>query len=54
MNDAWTDRDQTDEQILVYDVSDEALEAATANGNVTLLNGSYCFTCVASGRTGTR
>ena len=53
MNDANTDRDQTDEQILIYEVSDEALEAATANGNPTLLNGSYCFTCAGSGRTGT-
>ncbi|MGA8496942.1 MAG: hypothetical protein WB764_15765 [Xanthobacteraceae bacterium] len=53
MNDVNTDRDQIDEQILVYDVSDEALEAATANGNATLLNGSYCFTCAVSGRAGT-
>lgn len=50
MNDASTDRDQIDEQILVYDVSDEALEAATTNGNPTLLNGSYCFTCAGSAK----
>jgi hypothetical protein len=39
---------QTDEEILTYDVSDEALEAAgaaTAGGAVTLIQGSYCFTC---------
>ena len=40
---------QTDEEFLTYDVSDEALEAAgaaTAGGAVTLMVGSYCFTCV--------
>jgi hypothetical protein len=39
---------QTDEDILTYDVSDDALEAAgaaTAAGAVTLIQGSYCFTC---------
>jgi len=39
---------QTDEEILTYDVSDEALEAAgaaMAGGAVTLIQGSYCFTC---------
>ena len=39
---------QTDEEILTYDVSDEALEAAGfAMGGeaVTLIQGSYCFTC---------
>jgi hypothetical protein len=39
---------QTDEKILTYDVSDEALEAAgtaMAGGAVTLIQGSYCFTC---------
>jgi hypothetical protein len=40
---------QTDEEILTSRVSDEALEAAgaaTAGGAVTLMVGSYCFTCV--------
>jgi hypothetical protein len=40
---------QTDEEILISQVSDEALEAAgatTADGAVTLIQGSYCFTCV--------
>jgi hypothetical protein len=39
---------QTDEDILTNQVSDEALEAAgaaTAGGAVTLIQGSYCFTC---------
>jgi hypothetical protein len=39
---------QTDEDIPTYEVSDEALEAAgtaTAGGAVTLIQGSYCFTC---------
>ena len=39
---------QTDEEIPNYEVSDEALEAAgaaTAGGAVTLIQGSYCFTC---------
>ena len=39
----------TDEDILTYEVSDEALEAAGAampGGAVTLIQGSYCFTCV--------
>ena len=39
---------QTDEEILTYEVSDEALEtagAAIAGGAVTLIQGSYCFTC---------
>jgi hypothetical protein len=40
--------EQTDEEILTNQVSDEALEAAgTAmpGGAVTLIQGSYCFTC---------
>ena len=40
---------QTDEEILTYEVSDEALEAAgaaMAGGALTLMQGSYCFTCV--------
>ena len=39
---------QTDEEIPTYDVSDEALEAAGAampGGAMTLIQGSYCFTC---------
>jgi hypothetical protein len=39
---------QTDEEILTYDVSDDALEAAgaaMAGEAVTLIQGSYCFTC---------
>jgi hypothetical protein len=39
---------QIDEDILTYEVSDDALEAAgaaTAGGAVTLIQGSYCFTC---------
>jgi hypothetical protein len=40
---------QTDKEILTCEVSDEALEAAgavMAGGAVTLVQGSYCFTCV--------
>ena len=40
--------EQTDEEILTDQVSDEALEAAgaaMADGAVTLIQGSYCFTC---------
>ena len=40
--------EQTDEEILTDQVSDEALEAAGAampGGVVTLMQGSYCFTC---------
>jgi hypothetical protein len=39
---------QTDEDIQTYEVSDEVLEAAgaaMADGAVTLIQGSYCFTC---------
>jgi hypothetical protein len=39
---------QTDEEIPTYEVSDDALEAAgaaMAGGAVTLIQGSYCFTC---------
>jgi hypothetical protein len=41
--------EQTDEEILTNQVSDEALEAAgaaMAGGAVTLMQASYCFTCV--------
>ena len=40
--------EQTDEEILTNQVSDDALEtagAAMAGGAVTLILGSYCFTC---------
>jgi hypothetical protein len=38
---------QTDEEPLTYEVSDEALEAAGATlAGVTLMQASYCFTCV--------
>jgi len=39
----------TDEDVFDCDVSDEALEAASglrAGEITTLMNGSYCFTCV--------
>ena len=47
------DADGTDEDVLTYEVSDEALEAAsgTQAGGVTLMVGSYCFTCVLQGET---
>jgi hypothetical protein len=39
---------QTDDAALTYEISDEALEAAggTLAGGVTLMQASYCFTCV--------
>jgi hypothetical protein len=40
--------EQTDEKILTDQVSDDALEAAGGampGGAVTLIQGSYCFTC---------
>ncbi|HLN39724.1 MAG TPA: hypothetical protein VK337_18245 [Xanthobacteraceae bacterium] len=40
---------QADEDVFDRDVSDEALEAASglrAGEITTLMNGSYCFTCV--------
>jgi hypothetical protein len=43
----------TDEDILTYEVSDDALEAAgaaMAGGAVTLIQGSYCFTCAQQAR----
>jgi hypothetical protein len=38
---------QTDEAALTCEISDEALEAAgeALAGGVTLIQGSYCFTC---------
>lgn len=45
------DADRTDEDVLTYEVSDEALEAVSGSqvGGVTLMYGSYCFTCVVQG-----
>jgi hypothetical protein len=45
------DADRIGENALTDEVSDEALEAAsgTQAGGVTLINGSYCFTCVVQG-----
>ena len=45
--------EQTEEEILTNQVSDEALEAAgaaMADGAVTLIQGSYCFTCAQEAR----
>jgi hypothetical protein len=45
--------EQTEEDILTNQVSDEALEAAGAamtDGAVTLIQGSYCFTCAPEAR----
>jgi hypothetical protein len=45
---------QTDENVFDCDVSDEVLEAASGSraGEITtLMNGSYCFTCVQEGET---
>ena len=39
---------QSDEEAFTDEVTDDALEAAgaaTAGGAVTLVQGSYCFTC---------
>jgi hypothetical protein len=45
------DADRIGENALTEEVSDEALEAAsgTQAGGVTLIYGSYCFTCVVQG-----
>jgi hypothetical protein len=40
MNNVTIDRDQTDEDILAYDVSDEMLEAAAATGTAGHSTGS--------------
>lgn len=47
MNDGNDDLNQTDEEILRDEVSDEAVEAAfvALGGLPTLMHGSYCFTC---------
>ena len=48
MKDADSDHDQTDELAPTCEISDAALEAigsTYAAGAVTLIYGSYCFTC---------
>jgi hypothetical protein len=47
MNDCNQDLDQTDEEILRDEVSDEALEAASVapRGLPTLMHNTYCFAC---------
>ncbi|MGB6288143.1 MAG: hypothetical protein WBG18_27585 [Xanthobacteraceae bacterium] len=47
MNDGNEDLNQTDEEILRDEVSDEAVESAfvALGGLPTLMHGSYCFTC---------
>ncbi len=47
MNDGNEDLNQTDEEILRDEVSDEAVESAfvALGGLPTLMSGSYCFTC---------
>jgi hypothetical protein len=47
MNDCHQDLDQTDEEILRDEVSDEALEAASIapQGLPTLMHSTYCFAC---------
>jgi predicted metal-dependent phosphoesterase TrpH len=46
---------QNDEEAFTDEVTDDALEAAgaaTAGGAVTLIQGSYCFTCGQEQRVG--
>jgi hypothetical protein len=47
MNDCKQDLNQTDEEILRDEVSDEAIEAASdaRGGPPTLFYGTYCFAC---------
>jgi hypothetical protein len=47
MNDCNRDLDQTDEEILRDEVSDEALEATSVAlvGLPTLMHNTYCFAC---------
>jgi hypothetical protein len=47
MNDGNQDFNQTDEEILRDEVSDEAIEAAsvTPAGLPTLMHNTYCFAC---------
>ena len=47
MKDCNQDPDQTDEEILRDEVSDEAIEAAsvTPRGLPTLMHNTYCFAC---------
>jgi len=50
MNDYTVDPDETEEDILAQEVSDEALEAASGigkAGTITIYEISYCFTCPA-------
>jgi hypothetical protein len=50
MNDLTSDSDRADEAVLNFELSDEDLEIAggtSVAGLATLLNTSYCFTCVA-------
>jgi hypothetical protein len=52
MNDNDTDDlNRTEEEILTYEVSDEAMEAIsdTHNGGSATLSHTYCFTCPLSG-----
>jgi hypothetical protein len=47
MNDLTSDSDRADEAVLNFERSDEDLEiAGGAPGFVTLMNASYCFTCL--------
>jgi hypothetical protein len=47
MNDLTSDSDRADEAVLNFERSDEDLEIAGGTpGFVTLLNASYCFTCL--------
>ena len=47
MNDCNKDLDQTDEEILRDEVSDEAIEATSVVPQVlpTLMHNTYCFAC---------
>ena len=50
MNDPKTILDQTDEETLLWEVSDEELEAFCGMGKaaiITLYHASYCFACPA-------
>jgi hypothetical protein len=50
MNDPKIILDQTDEETLLWEVSDEELEAVSGMGKVgiiTLYHASYCFACPA-------
>ena len=50
MNDPKIILDQTDEETLLWEVSDEELEAVSGMGEaaiITLYHASYCFACPA-------